>query len=206
KTRRSTELLNAQVLRFEKLLGDLLEISRYDAGSVNLEPEPTNVAGLVQDVVGTMTTLAEQHGCDLSLSAPGGHFDADIDPRRVRRILMNLIGNAIEHGENKPIDIAVDSNATAVAISVRDHGVGMDAEQLEQVFSRFWRADPSRKRTLGGTGLGLAISLEDARVHNGLLDVWAAPGKGALFRLTLPRDLEVPIASSPLPLDPTEES
>jgi two-component system sensor histidine kinase MtrB len=206
KTRRSTELLNAQVLRFEKLLGDLLEISRYDAGSVNLEPEPTNVAGLVQDVVGTMTTLAEQHGCDLSLSAPGGHFDADIDPRRVRRILMNLIGNAIEHGEQKPIDVSVDSNATAVAISVRDHGVGMEPEELEQVFSRFWRADPSRQRTLGGTGLGLAISLEDARVHNGQLDVWAAPGEGALFRLTLPRDLEIPIASSPLPLGPTEES
>ena len=206
KTRRSTELLNAQVLRFEKLLGDLLEISRYDAGSVNLEPEPTNIAGLVQDVVGTMTTLAEQHGCDLSLSAPGGHFDADIDPRRVRRILMNLIGNAIEHGEHKPIEVEVDSNATAVAISVRDHGVGMDPEQLEQVFSRFWRADPSRQRTLGGTGLGLAISLEDARVHNGQLDVWAAPGEGALFRLTLPRDVNIPIASSPLPLDPNAEA
>jgi two-component system, OmpR family, sensor histidine kinase MtrB len=202
KTRRSTELLHAQVLRFEKLLGDLLEISRYDAGSVDLEPEPTNVAGLVQDVVGNMVTLAERHGSDLSLSAPGGHFDADIDPRRVRRILTNLIGNAIEHGEQKPIEIYVDSNATAVAISVRDHGVGMESQQLEHVFSRFWRADPSRKRTLGGTGLGLAISLEDARVHNGQLDVWAAPGEGALFRLTLPRERDVPIASSPLPLNP----
>lgn len=206
KTRRSTELLHAQIQRFEKLLGDLLEISRYDAGSVNLEPEPTNVAGLVQDVVGSMMTLAEEHGCDLTLSAPGGHFDANIDPRRVRRIVMNLIGNAIEHGEQKPINVAVDSNATAVAISVRDYGVGMDADQLEQVFSRFWRADPSRQRTLGGTGLGLAISLEDARVHNGVLDVWAAPGEGAVFRLTLPRKLDVPIASSPLPLNPNEGS
>ncbi|MEY4040308.1 MAG: hypothetical protein RLZZ52_1176 [Actinomycetota bacterium] len=205
KTRRSTELLHNQIQRFEKLLGDLLEISRYDAGSVNLEPEPTNVAGLVQDVVSSMMTLSEEHGCDLTLSAPGGHFDANIDPRRVRRIMMNLIGNAIEHGERKPIDVAVDSNATAVAISVRDHGVGMDPDQLEQVFSRFWRADPSRQRTLGGTGLGLAISLEDARVHNGVLDVWAAPGEGAVFRLTLPRTLDVPIASSPLPLNPHEE-
>lgn len=204
KTRRSTELLHAQIQRFEKLLGDLLEISRYDAGSVSLEPEPTNVAGLVQDVVGNMMTLAEEHGCDLTLIAPGGHFDANIDPRRVRRIVMNLIGNAIEHGEQKPINVAVDSNATAVAISVRDYGVGMDADQLEQVFSRFWRADPSRQRTLGGTGLGLAISLEDARVHNGVLDVWAAPGEGAVFRLTLPRKLDVPIASSPLPLNPNE--
>jgi len=203
-TRRTSELLNAQVLRFEKLLGDLLEISRYDAGSVELESEPTNVAGLVQDVVGTMTTLAEQHGCDLSLSAPGGHFEADIDPRRIRRILTNLIGNAIEHGERKPIEVEVDSNATAVAISVRDHGVGMEPEQLESVFSRFWRADPSRQRTLGGTGLGLAISLEDTRIHQGQLDVWAAPGQGARFRLTIPRDRKVPIGSSPLPLEPRD--
>jgi two-component system sensor histidine kinase MtrB len=205
-TRRTSELLNAQVQRFEKLLGDLLEISRYDAGSVDLESEPTNVAGLVQDVVGTMTTLAEQHGCDLSLSAPGGHFEANIDPRRVRRILTNLIGNAIEHGEHKPIEVEVDSNATAVAISVRDHGVGMEHDQLESVFSRFWRADPSRQRTLGGTGLGLAISLEDTRIHRGQLDVWAAPGQGARFRLTLPRQTNVPIASSPLALEPADIS
>jgi len=201
-TRRTTELLNAQVQRFEKLLGDLLEISRYDAGSVDLQSEPTNVAGLVQDVVASMMSLAEQHGYDLSLRAPGGHFEATIDSRRVRRILTNLIGNAIEHGEHKPIEVEVDSNATAVAVSVRDHGVGMEPDQLESVFSRFWRADPSRQRTLGGTGLGLAISLEDTRIHHGQLDVWAAPGQGALFRLTLPRQAAVPIGSSPLPLEP----
>lgn len=200
-TRRTTELLHAQVERFEKLLGDLLEISRYDAGSVSLDVEPTNIANLVQEVVGTMTTLAEQHGSDLSLSAPGGHFDADVDPRRVRRILTNLIGNAIEHGEDKPIEVTVDSNATAVAIAVRDHGIGMSQEQLEQVFSRFWRADPSRQRTLGGTGLGLAISMEDARIHNGWLDVWGEPGNGAKFRLTLPRERDVPIATSPIELE-----
>lgn len=205
-TRRTAELLNAQVTRFEKMLGDLLEISRYDAGSVDLELQPTNFASLVQDVAGAMTTLAEQHGCDLSVSAPGGHFEALIDARRVRRILMNLIGNAIEHGESKPIDIVVDSNASAVAVTVRDYGVGMTAGDLKQVFSRFWRADPARQRTLGGTGLGLAISQEDARVHAGQLDVWAAPGQGACFRLTLPRDPLVGIVQSPLPLPEASDS
>jgi two-component system sensor histidine kinase MtrB len=203
-TRRTAELLQAQVQRFEKLLGDLLEISRYDAGSVEVELEPANVAGLVQDVVGSMVTLAEQHGCDLTLRAPGGYFDAEVDPRRVRRILMNLIGNAIEHGESRPIEVEVDSNETAVAVTVRDHGVGMTEEQVGLVFSRFWRADPSRQRTLGGTGLGLAISLEDALVHGGTLDVWAKPGEGARFRLTLPRQRSVAIVSSPLPLEPAE--
>jgi two-component system sensor histidine kinase MtrB len=203
-TRRTTELLHTQVQRFEKLLEDLLEISRYDAGSVELEPEPTNVVQLTQDIVGSMMTLAEKYGSELSLRAPGGHFDADVDPRRIRRIVTNLIGNAIEHGEGKPIEVEVDSNGTAVAIAVRDFGVGMTEDQLTQAFSRFWRADPSRQRTLGGTGLGLAISLEDTRAHQGALDVWARPGQGARFRLTLPRSQSVPIGDSPLSLEPTD--
>jgi two-component system sensor histidine kinase MtrB len=201
-TRRTTELLHTQVQRFEKLLADLLEISRYDAGSVELETEPTNVVQLIQDIVSSMTPLAEKYGSELSLRAPGGHFDADVDPRRVRRIVTNLIGNAIEHGEALPIEIEVDSNSTAIAIAVRDFGVGMTPEQLGQAFSRFWRADPSRQRTLGGTGLGLAISLEDTRAHHGTLEVWASPGEGARFRLTLPRSQTVPIVSSPLNLEP----
>lgn len=201
-TRRTTELLHTQVQRFEKLLGDLLEISRYDAGSVDVETEPTNVVQLTQDVVGSMMTVAERYGSELSLRAPGGHFEADVDPRRVRRIITNLIGNAIEHGEGKPIEIEVDSNATAVAIAVRDYGIGMTDDQVSNAFSRFWRADPSRQRTLGGTGLGLAISLEDTRVHQGTLDVWASPGRGARFRLTLPRSQSIPIESSPLSLEP----
>jgi two-component system sensor histidine kinase MtrB len=151
-----------------------------------------------------MMTLAEKYGSELSLRAPGGHFDADVDPRRIRRIVTNLIGNAIEHGEGKPIEVEVDSNGTAVAIAVRDFGVGMTEAQLTQAFSRFWRADPSRQRTLGGTGLGLAISLEDTRAHQGALDVWARPGQGARFRLTLPRSQSVPIADSPLSLEPTD--
>lgn len=199
-TRRTAELLNAQVTRFEKMLNDLLEISRYDAGSVDLELQPTNFALLVEDVAEAMMTVAEQHGCELRVSAPGGHLDALIDARRVRRILMNLVGNAIEHGESKPIDIVVDSSSTAIAVTVRDYGGGMLAENLDLVFNRFWRADPARQRTLGGTGLGLSISQEDARVHNGFIDVWSEPGEGACFRLTLPRDPHRAIAQSPLPL------
>ncbi|GAB2824569.1 two-component system sensor histidine kinase MtrB [Alpinimonas psychrophila] len=201
-TRRTTELLHTQVQRFDKLLADLLEISRYDAGSVELETEPTNVVQLTQDIVGSMTGVAERYGSELSLRAPGGHFEANVDPRRVRRIVTNLIGNAIEHGEGKPIEVEVDSNATSVAIAVRDYGVGMSEDQMNQAFSRFWRADPSRKRTLGGTGLGLAISLEDTRVHHGTLDVWASPGLGARFRLTLPRSQFIAIDQSPLSLEP----
>lgn len=203
-TERTAELLHTQVERFELLLSDLLEISRYDAGSVELESEPTNLVHLVEDTIEGMRSLGESNGTDLRLVAPGGHLDADVDPRRIRRILHNLIGNAIEHGEGKPVVVSVDSNESAVALAVRDYGMGMTEEDVTHVFDRFWRADPSRRRTIGGTGLGLAISLEDATAHRGWLEVWSSPGHGSCFRLTLPRGASGEVANSPIPLPPAD--
>lgn len=203
-TSRTVELLHTQTDRFERLLGDLLEISRYDAGSVTLATEPTNLVHLAGDAIESMHELAFEHGSELRLVAPGGHLDADVDPRRIKRIVRNLIGNAIEHGEGRPIVVAVDSNETAIALSVRDYGMGMTEDEAARVFDRFWRADPSRTRTIGGTGLGLAISLEDAVAHGGSLDVWSRPGQGTVFRLTLPRTPDAAAVVSPLPLEPDD--
>ena len=203
-TSRTVELLHTQTDRFERLLADLLEISRYDAGSVTLATEPTNLVHLAGDAIESMHELAFEHGSELRLIAPGGHLDADVDPRRIKRIVRNLIGNAIEHGEGRPIVVAVDSNETAIALSVRDYGMGMTEEEAARVFDRFWRADPSRTRTIGGTGLGLAISLEDAVAHGGSLDVWSKPGQGTVFRLTLPRTPDAATVLSPLPLEPDD--
>ncbi|MDF2492145.1 MAG: mtrB [Microbacterium sp.] len=203
---RAAELLHAQVQRFEVLLGDLLEISRYDAGSVQLELEPTSLAALAEDVVASMHQLAEQHGSDVRVVAPGGYSPVDMDPRRVRRIVRNLLGNAIEHGEGRPIVVTVDSDQDAVAVGVRDYGLGMRAEDQERVFDRFWRADPSRKRTIGGTGLGLSIALGDARLHGGTLAVWSSPGRGTNFVLTLPRHAHSEHVASPIPLDPGDDA
>lgn len=201
-TARAAELLHAQVQRFETLLTDLLEISRYDAGSVQLELEPTSLAHLAEDVIDSMSQLAEQHGTDVRLVAPGGYSPVEMDPRRVRRIARNLLGNAIEHGEGRPIVVTVDSNQQAVALGVRDYGLGMKPEDVERVFDRFWRADPSRKRTIGGTGLGLSISLGDARLHGGSLAVWSELGRGTNFVLTLPRQGQNVEGTSPVPLEP----
>jgi two-component system sensor histidine kinase MtrB len=204
-TARAAELLNAQVQRFEVLLTDLLEISRYDAGSVQLELEPTSLAHLAEDVIASMHQLAEQHGSDVRLVAPGGYSPVDMDPRRVRRIVRNLLGNAIEHGEGRPIVVTVDSNQQAVAIGVRDYGLGMTSEDAERVFDRFWRADPSRRRTIGGTGLGLSIALGDAKLHGGELAVWSELGRGTNFVLTLPRTSTPLTGSSPLPIEPDDD-
>jgi two-component system sensor histidine kinase MtrB len=203
-TARTAELLHTQVQRFEVLLADLLEVSRYDAGAVELDVEPTNLVRLVEDAADSMRLLAAERGSDIRVVAAGGYFEAEVDARRIRRILRNLLGNAVEHGEGKPIVLMVDSNESAVAITVRDHGIGIAQEDLGRVFDRFWRADPSRQRTIGGTGLGLAISLEDASLHGGILEVWSEPGQGACFRLTLPRETGGTFTLSPLELPPVE--
>jgi two-component system sensor histidine kinase MtrB len=203
-TARTAELLHAQTERFELLLADLLEMSRYDAGAVQLDTDPTNLVRLVEDAISAVAPLADEKQTEIRLMAPGGYFEADVDARRVRRILQNLLGNAIDHGEGLPIDVYVDSDADAVAIAVRDHGIGMSQADMERVFDRFWRADPSRRRTTGGTGLGLAIAQEDAVAHGGLLDVWSEAGQGSCFRLTLPRRSGDRVMGSPLPMPPDQ--
>lgn len=111
----------------------------------------------------------------------------DADPRRVERIMRNLVGNAIDHAENKPIDIKIDANDEAISISVRDYGVGLAPQHIDRVFDRFWRADPSRSRIRGGTGLGLSIAREDAQLHGGEIRVWGELNQGSNFVLTIPR-------------------
>jgi two-component system sensor histidine kinase MtrB len=114
--------------------------------------------------------------------------------------LRNLLTNAIDHAEGKPIKVTIKEDEYAVAISVRDYGVGLDRESALRVFDRFWRADPSRSRVRGGTGLGLSMALEDARLHNGELEVYGELGKGANFVLTLPKQAGGEIPQRIIPL------
>lgn len=201
---RSAELLQAQLDRFELLLSDLLEVSRFDAGAALLEVEQADIREVVTRVIDGLRPLAEQRSCALLTHLPLVACLAEIDPRRVERIVRNLLGNAIEHGETCPVEVVVAADSLAVAVSVRDHGVGLREDELGLVFNRFWRADPARARSTGGTGLGLAIALEDAHLHDGWLDVWGRPGEGAVFRLTLPRQAGIVLTVSPLPLTPDD--
>jgi two-component system, OmpR family, sensor histidine kinase MtrB len=118
--------------------------------------------------------------------------------------LRNILVNAVEHGEGKDVVVTAAMDSDAVAVAVRDYGVGLGPGEEQLVFDRFWRADPARARTSGGSGLGLAISLEDARLHHGWLQAWGERGKGSVFRLTLPRTAGRELAGSPLPLGPDE--
>ncbi|WP_319044528.1 MtrAB system histidine kinase MtrB [Kribbella solani] len=202
-SRRSVELLQNELNRFEELLADLLEISRFDAGAAALDLEDVDLRDIVTRVLENHETLLERKGCPVELDMPAP-CRAKVDSRRIERILRNLIGNAIEHSEGLPIRISTAYDDDAAAVAVRDHGVGFRPEEAEMVFSRFWRADPARARTTGGTGLGLSIALEDARLHGGRLDAWGSPGDGAYFRLTLPRRPDVALTGSPLPPRPAD--
>ncbi|MEO9220567.1 MAG: MtrAB system histidine kinase MtrB [Mycobacteriaceae bacterium] len=200
--RRSAELLVAELDRFETLLADLLEISRHDAGMAELADEPLDARLCVRAAVETVRNLAAQSGSELVLDLPDERILLEADARRVERILRNLLANALDHGEGKPVYVQLRASEGAVAITVRDTGVGLRPGEDELVFNRFWRSDPSRVRRSGGTGLGLAISLEDAHLHGGWLDAWGRPGVGACFRLTLPLRRGGTLIESPLPLAP----
>jgi two-component system, OmpR family, sensor histidine kinase MtrB len=203
-SQRSTELLHHQVERFQALLADLLEMSRFDAGAAELALSEVDLWALAEDVLTAAVPLADRAGAELNMVVPDDvdSYIAEVDRRRVNRILRNLVNNAIEHSEGQPVDLIISAHESAVAIAVRDYGVGMTPDQVAHVFDRFWRADPARARTTGGSGLGLSIATEDIRLHQGSLDAWGQSGQGSCFRLVLPRTQGEPYASSPLALPP----
>ena len=197
--RRSAELLHDQTERMEQMLADLLEISRYDAASALLDAEERDLRPIVTRVVEACAELAQRQGVPVEVVAPA-RASAEIDERRIERVIRNLVVNAIEHADGTRVTITVATSATDVACRVRDRGVGMTQEVADHVFDRFYRADTARARTTGGTGLGLAIATEDVAIHGGRLQAYGEPGKGASFLMTLPKHAGDEIASWPLAL------
>jgi len=201
---RSAELLVGNIDRFERLLEDLLEVSRFDAEVAVLEPVDFNLIALINRCIEDLDLVAKENGTQIIFKPYSEDLIINADARRVERILRNLLNNAVDHADSKPIHIHLEYNENDVAVAVRDHGIGIDENSLLRVFDRFWRADPSRSRIRGGTGLGLSIALEDARLHNGELEVWGRPGRGAHFVLTLPRTAGNNIESRLIRLEPKD--
>ena len=201
---RSSELLVAQLDRFERLLEDLLEVSRFDAEVAVLEAVDFDIVQLVNRCAEDLALVAKERKTEIFVKSSEPVIMIQADIRRVERILRNLMANAIDHAEEVQIDVLITASENDVAIGVRDYGVGLDENSLTRVFDRFWRADPSRARTRGGTGLGLSIALEDARLHNGELEAWGRPGRGAHFVVTLPRKTWESIERRLIPLQPED--
>ena len=186
-TARAAELLTGELDRFEMLLGDLLEISRHDAGVAVLDVETCDLASLVRGAVSAVEPIAVRLGSTVDISrVPTAAVLVEADPRRVQRVLRNLLVNAIEYGEASPVEVELAYDEEVASVRVRDHGVGLRRGEEGLVFTRFWRADPSRARERGGSGLGLSLSMEDVRLHGGRLEAGGRLGVGAAFVMTLP--------------------
>ena len=162
----------------------------------------THLRPIVTRVIDAAEPLAAARGCVLNVDLPAQPIVVEVDPRRIERVLRNLVSNAVEHGAGEPVEVTLRGGTGGVAVTVRDHGAGLRPGEASLVFGRFWRADPARARTSGGTGLGLSIAMEDARLHGGYLQAWGAPGRGSVFRLTLPWQVGGEIGEPPLTLDP----
>lgn len=199
-TRRASQLMMRELDRFEALLADLLEISRHDAGVADLSAAKIDARSPIESAWAQTSVLAEELDVAVEFDVPDEPVQMVGDPRRIERIVRNLLANAIDHSEGNPVVLELAANDEAVAITVTDGGVGLKPGQEELVFNRFWRADSSRKRHSGGTGLGLAIAREDAQLHHGTLDAAGTAGVGSQFRLVLPRDPEAGFTNAPLEL------
>ncbi|MEJ6574393.1 MAG: MtrAB system histidine kinase MtrB [Actinomycetes bacterium] len=196
---RSSELLVSQIERFQSLLTDLLEVSRFDAQEAVMEIEEIDLIALVRE---TIDYLHPSQDRIVNLQAPKSPIMVDVDPRRIKRIIRNLVSNALDHREGKSIDIRITEAENEVSVGVRDYGSGFSYIDKKMLFERFWRADSSRARSTGGTGLGLSIALEDAMLHQGEIDAWGERGKGAHFVLTIPKFAGGRIETKPISAQP----
>ena len=134
-------------------------------------------------------------GIDVEVRAGDGPARVLADPRRIDRIVRNLLANAAKYSHSPSVLVSVTQDDDVASLSVRDFGVGLDAEESLRVFDRFWRADPARVQ--GGTGLGLPIAREDALLHGGSLAASGTPGEGAEFVLTIPKRIDASLIAEP---------
>jgi two-component system, OmpR family, sensor histidine kinase MtrB len=185
---RAAVLLERELERFENLLEDLLEISRFDAGVVRLEPVEVDLGRLLDEVIDAFDPIA--HGRKVSVSLEVETMQGPplvaADPRRLERVFSNLVKNAIEHTSDGAVRVSAARRNDDVVVRVEDEGEGIPADDLPHIFERFYRADVHRARTAGGTGLGLAIALENVHLHGGSIDVTSEVGHGSSFTVVLP--------------------
>jgi two-component system sensor histidine kinase BaeS len=173
----------------------LLTLSKSDEGALVLRKEPTDMADLVKGCVARNAAAANLRG--VVCQGRADPFVALLDPFKLGQVVDNLLSNAIRYSPKDSVVTVQASRAQGlVEISVSDHGPGMTATEIEQVFDRFYRADPSRQRETGGAGLGLAISRSIVDAHGGKLSVTSVPAEGTTFTIRLPIEDQDPVSST----------
>jgi signal transduction histidine kinase len=169
-----------------ELVNDVLDLSKIEAGKIELALQPVNVSNLIEDLFITVRPLADEYGSQLTLAALPEPLTVTTDPRRVRQILLNLLSNAIKFGKKQPIQVkCARTEAGGVSISVIDKGEGISEEDKARVFEEFVQVSPTQQP---GTGLGLPISRRLAILLDGSLEMESILGEGSTFTLTLPAE------------------
>lgn len=176
-----------------ELVNDVLDLSKIEAGKIELSLQPVMFPALIEDLFVTVRPLADEYGSTLALDMETESFNIVSDPRRVRQVLLNLLSNAIKFGEGKPIRVTCKQTGDhGVEIEVVDQGVGIAPDDIPRIFEEFVQVSESKQP---GTGLGLPISRRLAQLLDGSLTVCSTPGQGSTFRLTLPASLEDDMAA-----------
>jgi signal transduction histidine kinase/CheY-like chemotaxis protein len=181
------------------LINQVLDLSKIEAGKLELSPETVNLAPLLEDVIGTARQLAEQNKNRLVVESPENLGSLTVDPMRLRQILLNLLSNACKFTKQGEVKLRVKKVVDGrnwIEIAVADTGIGMTPEQQAKLFEEFTQADSSTARQYGGTGLGLAITRKLARMMGGDVTVASEPGKGSVFTVRLPASAEAQARSS----------
>jgi signal transduction histidine kinase len=167
----------------------VLDLSKIEAGKLELNPQTVQLTALIKDVISTAEQLVEQNKNRLVIDAPENLGALTVDPMRLRQILLNLLSNACKFtkaGEVKLAARKVSNGSKFVELAVSDTGIGMTAEQQAKLFEEFTQADATTAQNFGGTGLGLAITRKLARMMGGDVTVASEAGKGSVFRVRLP--------------------
>jgi signal transduction histidine kinase len=169
-----------------ELVNDVLDLSKIEAGKIELALAPVHVSNLIDDLFVTVRPLADEHGTSLTFKRSEQDISVVTDPRRVRQILLNLLSNAIKFGNKKPITVeCTPEHDGGVLIAVIDEGEGISEEDQHRIFEEFVQVSPHQQM---GTGLGLPISRRLATLLDGSLEVKSEPGKGSTFTLRLPAE------------------
>jgi signal transduction histidine kinase len=183
----AAEVIAESAGQLQKMINDLLDLARSDAGKLRIEPEPTGVRRLAQRVGRQMRPHFGEKGQRFTVSVDKGVPDVDADPGRIGQVLANLLTNANKYApEGARVRLAASKVGEEVEFAVSDNGPGLGAEELEHVFDRFWRAESGETQSVGGTGLGLAIAKSLVELHGGAISANSEPGEGATFRFVLP--------------------
>jgi two-component system sensor histidine kinase MtrB len=183
----TVEIILDNTRHLVRLLNDLLDLARSDAGRLTIKPARTEVAPLVEDAVRTMRSQTESSGQSLRQQVEPQLPQVEVDKDRIRQVLVNLLTNAHEYSpEGASIEVTATRRDGDVELAVSDNGPGMAEDQVEHIFERFTRGDAGLTQHVGGTGLGLAISKSLVELHNGSIEAESAPGQGSTFRVRLP--------------------